>query len=128
MKKAMLELVPYVKVAELAARLNITKQALWGLVKRGVITPPIKFGHRTHVWHVDTAEQIIRTRQSKLLAIYLKGIEITRRDLGKLRRFIKFVTKYKLYDTLRHRSYDELSIELLLLMICDLERGIQNWL
>lgn len=58
------ELVPYMTVAELAARLHITKQAVWGLVKRGVITPPIKFGTRQHVWHADTAEQIVRSRES----------------------------------------------------------------
>ncbi|MBM4098296.1 MAG: hypothetical protein FJ261_16260 [Planctomycetes bacterium] len=58
------QLVPYTTVAELAARLNITKQAVWGLVRRGVITPPIRFSTRHHVWHADTAEQIVRSRES----------------------------------------------------------------
>lgn len=67
MKESMLELVPHVKVAELAARLKITTQSVWGLVKRGTITPPIKFGHRPHAWHAETAEQIIRTRTPDLV-------------------------------------------------------------
>jgi hypothetical protein len=58
------DLVPVMTVQELAQRLHITKQALWGLVRRGVVTPPIRLGDRRHVWCTDTAEGIVRARES----------------------------------------------------------------
>lgn len=58
------DLVPALTVNDLAKKLKISKQAVWGLVKRGVITPPIKMGKRLHVWCEGTAEGIISARQS----------------------------------------------------------------
>lgn len=62
----MQELVPFVTVQELAARLGITKQALWGLVRRGTICPPIRLSARQHVWHADTAEGVVRAREAAI--------------------------------------------------------------
>jgi len=58
----MYELVQYMTVAELAVKLGISKQSVWGLVRRGTITPPIRFGPRRHFWHADTAIAIMRSR------------------------------------------------------------------
>jgi predicted DNA-binding transcriptional regulator AlpA len=58
------DLAPVLTVNDFAKKLGISKQALWGLVKRGVITPPIKMGKRLHVWCEETAEGIISARQS----------------------------------------------------------------
>ena len=58
------DLVPVMTVQELAQRLHITKQALWGLVRRGVVLPPIRMSDRRHVWHADTAAGIVRARES----------------------------------------------------------------
>lgn len=58
------DLVPVMTVQELAQRLQITKQALWGLVRRGVVLPPIRMSDRRHVWHADTAAGIVRARES----------------------------------------------------------------
>lgn len=60
----MQDLAPVLTVNDFAKKLGISKQALWGLVKRGVITPPIKMGKRLHVWCEGTAEGIISARQS----------------------------------------------------------------
>jgi len=50
-----------VSVAEMANRLHISRQAVWALVKRKTISPPIKVMAR-YVWSESVAEEIIYQR------------------------------------------------------------------
>jgi predicted DNA-binding protein YlxM (UPF0122 family) len=51
-----------VSVAELAARLKVTRQAVWALVRRKTINPPIKVRAHFYAWHPSVAEEIICQR------------------------------------------------------------------
>ena len=58
----MLDLVPHVNARELAKMLGITTQSVWGLVRRGTITPPLLLEKR-YIWCLGTAEGIVRARK-----------------------------------------------------------------
>jgi predicted DNA-binding transcriptional regulator AlpA len=58
------DLVPYCTAAQLAARLGVTRQALWALVRRGTVPAPLRLSVRVSVWDSDTAAEIVRARHS----------------------------------------------------------------
>ena len=51
-----------VTVPELARRLGISKQAVWGLIRRGAIAAPIAVSSRKNIWSIEIAEKIVRDR------------------------------------------------------------------
>lgn len=80
------DMVPYCTAAQLAARLGVTRQALWALVRRGTVPAPLRLSARVSVWDSDAAAQIVAARHSHMQERKNAGAVRKRLRLARLER------------------------------------------